>query len=126
MLFEIAAPFMTLRLNSRVVSLDPVTSTLTLESGEVVKADLIVGADGVNSTTREFVVDGREKPAPTGDAAYRAVIPAVELLKDPDLKELVDFPEMTGWIGPGRHIVAYCIVCIHREFSCFRLTYALN
>jgi salicylate hydroxylase len=110
MLLSIAAPFMNLRLNSRVASLDPSVPTLTLASGEVVKADVVIGADGVNSTIREIVIGRPYPPVPTGDAAYRAIIPAAELLKDDDLKELVDFPEMTGWIGPNRHIMAYCIV----------------
>jgi salicylate hydroxylase len=120
MLFGIAEPFMTLRLNCRVVSLDPSVPNLALESGEVVKADVIIGADGVNSTVREFVVGGPDKPIPTGDAAYRAIIPSAELLKDPDLKELIEYPEMTGWMGPNKHIMGYGIVCILSIFCSFR------
>jgi salicylate hydroxylase len=96
-------------LNSRVVSVDPAAPSLTLESGEVVHADVIIGADGVKSILREVVVGGPDKPTPTGDAAYRAIIPTSEMIKDPDLKPLVDYPEMTGWMGPGRHIMAYNI-----------------
>lgn len=102
---------MTLRLNSHVVSTDPSIPTLTLASGEVIKTDLVIGADGLKSTIREVVIGRPDKPEPTGDAAYRAIIPTSEMMKDPDLRPLVEFPEMTGWIGPGRHIMAYCIVC---------------
>ena len=45
-----------------------------------------------------------------GDAAYRAIIPTDVLLNDPDLCPLVETPEMVGWMGPGRHIMAYSIV----------------
>ena len=90
--------------------MDPSIPTLTLESGEVVHADLVIGADGVKSLTREYVVGGPDKPTPTGDAAYRAIIPADLLLKDPDLRPLVETPQMVGWMGPGRHIMAYNIV----------------
>ncbi|KAJ7266400.1 hypothetical protein B0H12DRAFT_1099515 [Mycena haematopus] len=109
MLFKVASPYMTLCLNSRVVSVDPALGQLTLQSGRKFRADVILGADGVNSMIREVVVGHPDKPIPTGDAAYRAIIPTSEMSKDPDLKPFVDHPEMTGWIGPGRHIMGYCI-----------------
>lgn len=92
--------------------MDPTLPEMTLQSGETVRADLIIGADGVKSTIREVVVGGPDKPNSTGDAAYRAVISTEHMVNDPDLKPLVDEPEMTGWIGPGKHIMAYCIVRI--------------
>ncbi|KAJ7481761.1 hypothetical protein FB451DRAFT_136739 [Mycena latifolia] len=109
MLFKLASPYMTLFLSSRVASLDPNLGEVTLESGQTFRGDVILGADGVKSMIREVVVGRPDKPIPTGDAAYRAIIPTSEMAKDPDLKPLVDHPEMTGWIGPGRHIMAYCI-----------------
>lgn len=104
---------MTLRLNSTVVGLDPTRGTLTLADGEVLHADLIVGADGVKSMVREVVLGEPTKAVATGDAAYRAVIPVEKMMGDPELRKLVEVPEMTGWMGPERHIMAYCIV---REF----------
>ncbi|KII92656.1 hypothetical protein PLICRDRAFT_480035 [Plicaturopsis crispa FD-325 SS-3] len=111
LLFALAEPYMNLRLNSHVVGLDADAErpTLTLASGEVVHADVVIGADGVKSTIREIVVGGPDKATRTGDAAYRAIVPTSELLKHPDLKPLVDKPEMVGWMGPGRHIMAYNI-----------------
>ncbi|KAJ7093875.1 hypothetical protein B0H15DRAFT_938310 [Mycena belliarum] len=109
MLFKLATPYMTLFLNSRVASVDPNLGQVTLESGRTFHGDVILGADGVKSMVRELVVGHPDKPIPTGDAAYRAIIPTSEMMKDPDLKPFVEHPEMTGWIGPGRHIMAYCI-----------------
>ena len=102
----------TLRLGARVVSVDPDADTpsLTLVSGEVVRGDLIVGADGVKSLTQRVVLGHANPAEPTGDAAYRAIIPSSLLAADPELRELVDVPEMTGWMGPGRHIMGYNIV----------------
>jgi salicylate hydroxylase len=111
MLFKLSSPYMTLFLKSRVVSLDPDLCQVTLESGQKFRADVILGADGVKSMVRAVVVGGPDRPMRTGDAAYRAIIPTSEMRKDSDLKPLVDHPEMTGWIGPGRHIMGYCIVC---------------
>ncbi len=110
LLFDLALPHMTLRLNSTVVSVDPDAPSVTLASGEVVRGDLIVGADGVKSLIQEVVLGHTNPAEATGDAAYRAVIPSHLLLDDPELKELIDVPEMTGWMGPGRHIMAYNIV----------------
>ncbi|KAF8134218.1 hypothetical protein EV363DRAFT_1160497 [Boletus edulis] len=118
LVYELAElhPRVTIRTSSRVVAMDPSIPTLTLESGEVVQADLVIGADGVKSLTREYVVGGPDKPSPTGDAAYRAIIPTNLMLKDPDLRPLVETPEMVGWMGPGRHIMTYNIRA-KREFN---------
>lgn len=112
LVYELAEPHpqITIRTSCRVVALDPSIPTLTLGSGEVVHADLVIGADGIKSLTREYVVGGPDKPIPTGDASYRALIPTELLLKDPDLRSLVETPQMVGWIGPGRHIITYNIV----------------
>ena len=86
------------------------TVTSRLPSGEKLQAEVVIGADGVHSMLREVVVGHECPPTPTGDAAYRAIIPTDIMMKDPDLRPLVENPEMTGWMGPGRHIMAYCIV----------------
>ncbi|KAA1471780.1 FAD/NAD(P)-binding domain-containing protein [Dentipellis sp. KUC8613] len=109
MLYDLAAPYMTVRLNARVASIDPAVPSLTLHTGEVVHADLVIAADGVKSMLREVVVGGPDKAIPTGDAAYRAIIPTAEMAKDPELKWFVDNPQMNSWMGPGRHIMMYKI-----------------
>ncbi|OBZ73032.1 3-hydroxybenzoate 6-hydroxylase 1 [Grifola frondosa] len=109
LLYDLAAPVMDLRLNATVVSVDPDAPSLTLASGETVHGDLIIGADGVKSLVQQVVL-GRVNPAqPTGDAAYRAIIPTSYLRSQPDLKSLAEVPEMTGWMGPRRHIMGYNI-----------------
>ena len=112
MIYELAQPhpLVTIRTGCRVVALEPSIPALTLASGEVVHADLVIGADGIKSVTREYVVGGPDKPTPTGDAAYRAIVPTDLLLRDPDLRPLVETPEMVGWMGPGGHIMTYNIV----------------
>ncbi|KAG1807966.1 FAD/NAD(P)-binding domain-containing protein [Suillus subaureus] len=109
MLYEVTEPCCNIRVNSRVVSMDPSKPSVTLASGEVVSADLIIGADGVKSITREYVVGGPDKPRVTGDAAYRAIIPAEKLLQDDELKPLVEKMESTIWMGPGGQIIGYTI-----------------
>jgi salicylate hydroxylase len=104
-------------LNSYVTSIDPEAPSVTIKNEKVFKCDLIIGADGVKSAIREQVVGHVDHPVDTGDAAYRAIVSTDHLLADPELRSLVEHPEMTGWMGPGRHIMGYCIVSIFMDLS---------
>lgn len=108
-LVDLAKPLVNIRLNSRVVDIDAAAGTVTLASRRVLQADLIIGADGLHSRARDIVVGQRDRPIPTGDAAYRATIPAELLLADPDLRGLVEQQGVNVWMGPGRHVTGYCI-----------------
>ena len=110
MLFDLVAPRVKLRFGSRVVAVDPETPSVTLASGEVVTAALIIGADGVKSIVQTAVLGKTNEARATGDAAYRAIVPTSVMLNDPELKPLVDHPEMTAWMAPGRHLMGYNIV----------------
>ncbi|EIN04497.1 FAD/NAD(P)-binding domain-containing protein [Punctularia strigosozonata HHB-11173 SS5] len=105
-----------IRLRSTVVGVDPEVPSVTLQTGEVVKGDMLIGADGVKSFVQHIVTGSTNPADPTGDAAYRAIIPTDFMLKDPELKPFVDEPEMTAWMAPGRHLMAYNIRA-KREFN---------
>ncbi|TCD67710.1 hypothetical protein EIP91_012007 [Steccherinum ochraceum] len=109
LLYDLARPNVTLHLKSTVVAVDESVPSITLQSGEVVKCDLLIGADGVKSFVQQAVIGHVNPATPTGDAAYRALIPTSFLLADPELRPFVDTPEMSGWMAPGRHLMAYCI-----------------
>jgi salicylate hydroxylase len=112
LLYGLVAPHVTILLDSTVVGCDPgpAAPSVTLKSGEVLKADLIVGADGLKSYIQQVVLGKSTRADPTGDAAYRALIPASLMMQDPDLREFIEHPQMTSWLGPGRHVVGYPIV----------------
>ena len=85
--------------------------SVTLACGEVLYADLVVAADGVKSTLQKAVTGLDDRPTPTGDAEYRAVVCTDLMPEDPELRPFVEeTPEMTAWMAPGRHLMAYCIV----------------
>ncbi|KAK7039982.1 FAD/NAD-binding domain-containing protein [Favolaschia claudopus] len=115
MLHGIAAPYMSVRMNAKVVSVDPETTQVKLENGDTVSADLIIGADGIKSVVREVVVESpsdnptTSAPIHTGDSAYRSVIQTAAMLTDPELRGIVERREMSSWMGPGKHIIGYCI-----------------
>jgi salicylate hydroxylase len=106
---------MKLRLNSKVVALrtgDHDKPSVTLHTGEVISADLVIGADGINSTVRSYVTGQPNIPlsTPTGDIAYRVVLRTDTFGDDPQLKALIEEPRIRCWIGPEKHVVGYCIV----------------
>ncbi|TFK32640.1 hypothetical protein BDQ12DRAFT_692251 [Crucibulum laeve] len=100
------------RFNATVSSIElgGTAPSITLTSGEEIAGDVLIGADGVHSVARRFLAGNiAEMTTITGDAAYRAVVPVEKLLSDPDLAPLITTPEVTCWLGPGRHVVGYCI-----------------
>ena len=73
-LYVLVAPHVTTLLGSTAVGCDPdpVSPSVVLKSGEVVRGDLMVGADGVKSYIQQ-VVTGNPNPAElTGDDTYLA------------------------------------------------------
>jgi hypothetical protein len=112
-----AAPGVRIRINAAVrdVQPDPTLQggpSVTLASGEVLYADVIIGADGVKSTLQKAVTGFDDAPIPTGDAAYRAIIRTDSMLQDPELRQFVETPETTAWMAPKRHMIAYNIVSV--------------
>jgi len=74
---------------------------MTFTNGETAEADAVIGADGVHSVVREFML-GVEKPRFSGRVAYRTVFPTA-LLGDTK-----PYPCVKWW-GPDRHIVSYFV-----------------
>lgn len=104
----LALPNVELRLKSTVTSATHNPASVTLENGSVIDADIVIAADGIKSTIRNHILGGSpSKPIPTGDAAYRVLLPRSVMENDPDLKDLISEPQATRWLGPSRHVIAY-------------------
>jgi salicylate hydroxylase len=71
-----------------------------LSSGETAQADVLAAADGVWSTLRGCVVDDGAA-SPTGHFAYRA------LALQSSLPQVLRSMEVTVWLAPRMHVVAY-------------------
>ncbi|KAL1981680.1 hypothetical protein VTN96DRAFT_2343 [Rasamsonia emersonii] len=97
-----------LRVNSTVTDIRFDTTEVVLADGTVIAGDVVIAADGIKSTIRgKLLNDTTVKPTATGDAAYRIILPRSKMLANPELRQLIDQPKATRWIGPGRHIIAY-------------------
>ena len=126
----------TLRLGCDVESADyrddgPI---VTLADGEIVMADVIVGADGKNqmafrfdavscfgstgtdemfsgvtSTMRGQVLGYERQPTATGDMGYRTTVPRAQLerLNDSSLDSILRKAESWMWWGPEAHVMLY-------------------
>jgi salicylate hydroxylase len=96
------------RLSSRVVDIDIESPAVYVSTGERISGDLIIVADGVNSTLKWKICPSESETAqPTGDAAYRLILPKRLLEKDEELLALVQQPWVKRWDGPNGHIIAY-------------------
>lgn len=119
MLYDAAKPFLNV-VHDRVISVSSLpdgSPSITTETGLVIHADLIIGADGIKSVVRPFVTSQKDRAKPVGYLAYRVVVPTDALLCDPLLRPLVEDPRVMVWMGPDRHIVGYCVVCSF-DISC--------
>ncbi|KAK3394131.1 hypothetical protein B0H63DRAFT_37334 [Podospora didyma] len=107
---------------SKVVEINPDEGTLTLEDGTTHTADMVIGADGIYSTTRRYIKD--TKLFSSGKAAFRFLIPRQVAEADPITAPLVKHRNaLAMWYANDRRIVMYpCnnnqllnFVCIHPD-----------
>ncbi|MCY1286212.1 Kynurenine 3-monooxygenase [compost metagenome] len=93
-----------LRLGTRCTgfSQDAEGVSVQLASGEVLRGDALIGADGIHSPVRRQLV-GEEDIQFSNILMWRALIPA-ERLHDLDLQERGNY-----WVGPGRTLITYWV-----------------
>lgn len=75
-----------------------------------VECDVLLGADGVKSRTRQELLKATNATAEvedSGQASYRIMLTRAEMQDDPELLQLIDTDRATRWIGAQRHIIAY-------------------
>lgn len=63
---------------------------------------------------------------PTGDSAYRAVIPRTDLERHPDLMYFVNANLGVRWMGPGRHLMTYPIRAGQASFYVTPINYVTD
>jgi 6-hydroxynicotinate 3-monooxygenase len=91
----------TIAFDHRLIDLHETSDTVRLgfANGATTEVDIVIGADGIRSKVREFVIDA-EPPRFVGAAAYRAIF-ATERLRG------FQIPDCTKWWGRDRHCLPY-------------------
>jgi 6-hydroxynicotinate 3-monooxygenase len=91
----------TIAFNYRLLDLKETSHSMHLvfDNGVEVEADIVIGADGIRSKVREFLL-GSEEPRFVGAVAHRAIF-ATERLRG------FEIPDCTKWWGRDRHILPY-------------------
>ena len=64
--------------------------TVTTAKKQSYTFDLLCGADGVKSVVRNKILPHVKPAPPTGNCAYRAIVPYSKIRADPVAKDLVD------------------------------------
>lgn len=94
-----------IRTDHRVVKADDdFEARVQLKSGEWVEGDVVVAADGIKSDLRRQIAAHHkvvDQSSPTGDAAYRILIPKERMEHDPAALELLSQNVGMRWMGPG-------------------------
>ncbi|KAJ7607018.1 hypothetical protein DFH06DRAFT_217659 [Mycena polygramma] len=80
-----------LLLDSKVVGCDPESGTITLGKGEIIHADVVIGADGIHSVVRSSILGHVVNAKASGWSAFRCIFDASRLKEFPDL----------GWLTEG-------------------------
>jgi len=93
-----------IHLGKKLISWEQESSHVLLkfEDGTLVRANAVIGADGVHSLIRDTLL-GPEEPRFTGKIAYRTTYPSSRL-KGVDIGQ-----SRTKWWGVDRHIVIYYV-----------------
>lgn len=79
---------------------EPGSVTARFAGGDSERGDVLIGADGIHSRTRQCLF-GEDTPRYTGHVAWRGVVPA-ERLRALDLA-----PVVTSWMAPHSHAITY-------------------
>ncbi|KAF7293762.1 FAD/NAD(P)-binding domain-containing protein [Mycena chlorophos] len=103
--------------DSKVVSCDTEAGSITLESGEAVAADLVIGADGIHSTIRPSILGESVTADTTGLSCFRCLLDATKVADHPTLSWLNEGIEAPWNITTveGSHFSSFMVYFVRKR-----------
>ena len=96
--------------DKKVRSVDAVKQLIHLQDGSAVKADLIIGADGIHSITRTSIPALTDvRPIRAVNYCYRTLIPREDMLRHRATSDIISNQNQLSWAGHNKHIIGYPI-----------------
>lgn len=89
------------------VDIDFATCTVSTANGKSFTGDVLIGADGDKSFVRDTLLGKDTSPQPTGKLVYRLTIPSDAIAANSMIRDLIQPPKITCWMGPDSHVVCY-------------------
>ncbi|KAJ7745427.1 hypothetical protein DFH07DRAFT_16260 [Mycena maculata] len=110
---EDSNPPVTVIFGAEVVSVNCDTCEVTLQSGQIHRADAIIGADGACGVVRRtLMLEEGAAPethdTPTGLAVYGAIVPRKLLGENRDYATFYEYPQHAVTMGSNRGALTYC------------------
>ena len=111
--------------NASVERVDVDRNSVHLKDGRELTADLIVGADGLNSLVRRNIpATASAELTPLGEKAYRCTVDKDLMRSNPNLAWLLENNNVQMWVFDGRYILSWpmpenkpydVVICVGRE-----------
>ena len=111
--------------NTNVKSVDPDSTTVHLDDGSSLQADLIVGADGMRSAVRHSIPATSDvEPKKLFEDCFRCTVPKDRMENNPKLSWLLTNNQAMFFTSPGRYVLSWplppnrpydVVTCILRE-----------
>ena len=95
-------PGITLQNNAEVTNISVAETTLSLKSGNELKGEAVIAADGVHSGIRKLLLGPNAKSA-AGHMLHRGLMPIASVPAS------VNVDVVTLWLFPGGHVVHYAV-----------------
>lgn len=88
---------------------------VSTDQGERTEADVVLAADGLNSSSQQLVMPNGNKGTRSGRSVFRSAYPLHLAMANPLIKEYFGpkdgrFPITQTWLGPDTHLVALCYI----------------
>ena len=94
--------------DAETVKVDVDQCTVLLKDGRNLEANVIIGADGMNSAVRQSIPELADvEPIALEEACFRCTIPKEKMRGNPKIERLLHNEDEMLWTTPGRYVLSW-------------------